>query len=137
MEKKIITKEQLLTSSHQSKITSVKGVLTKKEQEEQLSARKGIMTIGSYEDGVFFFTDDYCMGLNVLPKHYVSSSTTIPIQVAPREGLEDGIVDSVDKFIQIFESERRLIESMDDLLEVLNSNKFTGEKEILYDNHLE
>lgn len=116
-----LTKEKIVNASNRFKTTKMKGILTKAEQEEKLSKSHTVMTISSSEDNVFFFVDDYCFGLCVLPSHYVSSSAQIPMDVVPREGLESGVISTIDDYIRVFERDSRLIESVDELIEVINA----------------
>lgn len=121
----MITKEQLLSNSYMAKNKrtkglSIQGVLTSEEQELLAKEDKPFQTIGNSK--VFFFTDDYCMGLGLLPIEFVSSSTKCPTIVSARESLSDGIVDTVEKYISVFESTRKQITTIDELVEYVNSN---------------
>ena len=117
------SKEKLLNNSTFSKIMkgkgySIKGVLSKKEVEEHFNETITVITNVNTED--FFFTDDYCLGVGYLPDDWVPSTTGLPLRVVPRETLPDGVVDTLDKYILVFHPEGRLIESVDELIELLN-----------------
>ena len=117
------TKERLLNNSVFSKIRRnkglpCKGVLTKEEAEKK--AFDNVTTVTNVETGDFFFTDDYCIGVNYLPDDWVPCTTQLPSYVVPRETLSDGVVDTLDKYILIFHPEGRLIESVDELIDLLN-----------------
>lgn len=120
------SKERLLENSSFSKFMktkgrSIKGVLTKEEAEEKAFNNFNIVThVGT---GNFFFTDDYCIGVNYLPDDWVPCTTHLPCRVVPRETLPDGVVDTLDKYILIFHSEGRLIESVDELIDLLNKGE--------------
>lgn len=126
----MFTKEQLLTASALSKYMGnrYKGVLTRQEIAEKLKnavGQKSISTItytGKNGDSVMFFTDDHCFGHPVLPKCFVSSTTSFPISVKERPGIEDGWVDSPDKYILVFHQNDRLIETVDELVDFLNKH---------------
>jgi hypothetical protein len=69
---------------------------------------------------MFFFTDNHCFGNGQLPSGWVPCSQSFPLMVTPREGLEDGVIDTIEKFVSVFESDAKQITSMDELLEILN-----------------
>lgn len=119
----IYDKEKLLTNSSFSKIMkgkgySIKGVLSKKEAGEHFNG--GVSVITNVDTQDFFFTDDYCLGVDYLPDDWVPSTTQLPRRVAPRETLPDGIVDTLDKYILIFHPKGRLIETVEELIDTLN-----------------
>lgn len=117
------SKERLLNNSSFSKFMkakgrSIKGVLSKKETEEHFKESVDVITNVDTQD--FFFTDDYCLGVNYLPDAWVPSTTQLPLRVVPRETLPDGVIDTLDKYILVFHPEGRLIESVDELIDLLN-----------------
>ena len=117
------SKERLLENSSFSKFMkakgcSIKGVLSKKETEERFKGSVDVITNVETQD--FFFTDDYCLGVDYLPDVWVPSTTRLPLRVVPRETLPDGVVDKLDKYILVFHPEGRLIESVDELIDLLN-----------------
>ena len=117
------SKERLLENSSFSKFMkakgrSIKGVLSKKETEERFKGSVDVITNVETQD--FFFTDDYCLGVDYLPDVWVPCTTQLPTHVVPRENLPDGVVDTLDKYILIFHPEGRLIESVDELIDLLN-----------------
>lgn len=121
------TKEAILNASAQSKYLAknghrFKGVLTSEEAQFKIDNTRvsSVMVISTPE--VFFFTDDYCLGIGVLPKEFVSSSTQIPHHVKKRPSLPDGLVKNVEDYITIYEYDRLQITSIDELIEFLNQN---------------
>lgn len=117
------SKERLLNNSSFSKFMkakgrSIKGVLSKKETEEHFKGSVDVITNVDTQD--FFFTDDYCLGVDYLPDTWVPSTTRLPLRVVPRETLSDGVIDTLDKYILVFHPEGRLIESVDELIDLLN-----------------
>lgn len=120
----MFTKEQLLTNSSMSQVLArqgrhVKGVLSMAEQNELAAQGRTFQVIS---DGkVFWFTDDYCMTVNILPKHFVPSSTICPHQVVPRAGLPSGVIRTAEDFIKIYCQNERHIKTMDELVQYLNS----------------
>lgn len=117
------SKERLLENSSFSKIMkakgrSIKGVLSKKEAGEHFCRSVTVITNVDTQD--FFFTDDYCLGVGYLPDDWVPCTTQLPTHVVPRENLPDGVVDTLDKYILVFHPEGRLIESVDELIDLLN-----------------
>lgn len=118
------TKEQLLTNSHMSKVLArdgrtVKGVLTSAEQNVLAAQGRSFQVISG--PGVFWFTDDYCMGVNLLSKNYVPSSTVCPHHVKPRDSLPSGVIRTAEDFIKIYHKDDRQIKSIDELVAFLNN----------------
>ena len=72
----------------------------------------------------YFFSNDHCFGYdnerNKLDA--VPCTTTIPMNVSPREGLEDGVIYTVDDYIKIFYKEDTLINSFDELVEFIEKH---------------
>lgn len=117
------TKEQLLTNSSMSKTLArdgrkIKGVLTNHEQNQLAAAGRTFQVIS--DRNVFFFTDDYCMTVNILPD-FVPSSTVCPHYVKMRPSLPDGCIRTAEDFIKIYEQDKRQITSMDELVTYLNT----------------
>lgn len=119
----MITKEMLLNSSAYSKrCENYRGVLTTKEAEDYLKERDSVVVIQRVYDGTFFFTDDHCFGVHVLPKDWVPCTSQIPQRVKkPREGLDDGIIKSVKQYISVYEHGHQ-VTSIDELVTLLNNN---------------
>ena len=117
------TKEMLLNNSAQSKILARQGrvshgVLTTKEQQARLNAGHKSVSV-HHNDEVFFFTDDYCMLLNIV-SGFTSCSTSVPMQIPARDAFPDGWIHTAEDYIKLFEKDRRQISSMDELLAYLN-----------------
>ena len=72
------------------------------------------------DNGSFFFTDDHCFGVNVLPDPWVPCTSNIPRRITPRPGIEDGIIDTLEKYVQLFENGHQ-ITSIDQLVDILNN----------------
>ena len=92
----------------------------KEEMQFYQTDRLSVYTIT--DEKVFFFTDDYCLGHNYIPKCFVSSSTQIPHNVEPREELPDGVIRNVKDYIMIYEKDKRQLNTIDELIEYLNEN---------------
>lgn len=125
----MFTKEQLISNSVMAKMAlkigrSVKCVLNSEEQEEALRNGRGFQVISNGE--VWWFTDDYCMGVDLLPSQFVPCSMGCPMNVVPRDVLPNGIVDSVESYIKIFEYDSRQISSIEELVEYLNKKFCSG-----------
>lgn len=76
----------------------------------------------------FFITDGhgYHRGrwLSDLPDQWVATSVTLPMRVVPRPGCEDGVVDTVEKYIVVFHQHDTQITVEDALREVGASLEF-------------
>lgn len=118
----MIAKEQLLTASAFSQwVKEYKGVLTSAEAFEHARAPRGRLTvIRSLKANKFFFSDDHCFGVHVLPEHFVPCTMEFPRRIVPREGLEDGWVDTIEKYIRIFQKDCEQITSIEELVDFLN-----------------
>lgn len=122
-------KTRLMNSSAFSKYAKRNGhvlkyVLTLEEAKECISKYGSITAISSVKEPVVFFTDDYCFGLGVdemQAKKFVSGTTAIPITVTPRPSVPDGVVDTIEKYIAVFEKDSRIITSLDELAEYLSN----------------
>lgn len=119
----VFDKETLLNNSHMSKLLTksgkqIKGVLTKEEMQEKVDNGQTITCIRNNE--VFFFTDDYCIGVGYLPRDLVSSSTVMPHEIAPREAFPDGILKTVDDYIKLHHVEKIYIKTVGELIDYLN-----------------
>lgn len=117
------TKEQLLSNSTQSKVLAREGrtslgVLTTEEQQARLDAGHKSVSV-HHNDEVFYFTDDYCMLLNIV-SGFTSCSTSVPMAISPREAFPDGWIHTAKDYIKVFEKDRRQINSMDELVAYLN-----------------
>ena len=121
------TKEALLAASTFGKQTGCKGVLTSEESFARaisLERRQGtLIVISNMEEGLFFFSDDHCFGVDVLPENWVHCTVTFPLSVKARAGLEDGIVDTIEKYIFVFQRDDRQICCIDELINVLNKGE--------------
>lgn len=81
-----------------------KGILSKKEVEDYLQDHDQLMEVEiliNDHTTIVYFTDDYTSGsVFKLPEEmFVPISTPFPRIVSAREGVEDGIVDTIDKHL--------------------------------------
>lgn len=121
----VFEKEKLLTNSAMAKNLaksgrSVKGILTTEEMQAKVDAGQTIQCVR--DNNVFFFTDDYCMGVDYLPKCFVPSSTVIPHNVTPREAFPDGIIKNVQDYIRLYENDKKQLNTVDEFIDYLNAN---------------
>lgn len=115
----MITKEALLNASKLTK----KGVLTFEEAVAYLNETRNLILI--FKDNAFFFTDDLYFGTLILSNEWIRSpSLRFPIITAQCEDVEDGIIDTIGKFISVFCKNKYHIDNIDFLLEVLNVEPF-------------
>lgn len=99
------------------------GVLTAKEAEERAKGAGTVITQSSSKRKVFFFTDDHIFGYPVIPNDFVSCTSQFPMQVEPRAELPTGLITSIDEYITIFEHGRTQLTSIEELVNLLNSEK--------------
>lgn len=106
------------------------GLLTHEQAREYVNTHRCIYsTAVRLEDGTsaFFTPNWYLLGAfkpkdpmnrnseRLLGPEWVPSSTVIPHQVKPREGLHNGVVDSFDDFLFIYHHNDRYIQTIDEL----------------------
>lgn len=100
----MITKEQLSNFSARSKVVGPSKVYTSEQAlENARGLSKTLVCISSKQKEIFFFTDDHTSGYGVLSKDWPASTTFFPLRVAEREGIENGICDTVEKYISVFQ----------------------------------
>lgn len=103
-----------LTPRHAGKL----GVLTLEQAREYQHRFHGVTTIASVgtTDPIVFFSDDHCYGYPHLKPCYVPTSTQLPHKVAPRPGLEDGWINTLEDYLKVFGRGARLITTREELL---------------------
>ena len=79
----------------------------------------GVQVISNQE--VFWFTDDYTLGGDLLPKAFVPLSVHLPHKVSPREELPSGEVATIEDLINVYYKGKRQINTIDELVEYLNT----------------
>lgn len=122
----MITKQDLILSSITGR---VQNVLTT-EQATELAKRNGtIITVtltGLGMDGLgehdqaWFFTDSHLFGYPHLSDSFVPCSAAFPMRVTPREGLESGLIATVEDYIKIFHDGERQITAVDEVVDIAN-----------------
>ena len=123
-------KEHLLASSA-SRFSKL-GVLTTGQAKEQMMQLQRITTISMYTESgeTWFFTDDHCFGVNLLPSSFVPCSASLPMKITPREGFESGVIDTLEKYVSIFHKGKQLT-NIDEVVD-LSIEELQKEKMILY-----
>ena len=126
------TKEALLNAFSRAKhFGNTKGIITKEEARLR-AAKLGYVNFAAemlYDEkqersiGVGFFLDDYCFGVGILPNRFVPGSTTLPLRITPRQEFPDGRIRNVDEYLAFFHKGQQLIESVDELVEYLNTRE--------------
>tara|TARA_B100000949_G_C14287061_1_gene454832 strand:- start:5483 stop:5770 length:288 start_codon:yes stop_codon:yes gene_type:complete len=74
----------------------------------------------------FFFSNDHCQGVmedSTIGEDWVPVSSYLPHNVVPREGLEDGIIQTIDDVIKIFYSGFHEIPNPDEKYRVEGLNR--------------
>lgn len=71
-----------------------------------------IITISNVNTGEYFFTTDHCQNHNLGPD-WVSTTSTIPMEVVARECLPDGIIRNKEDYKKIFHAEGKEIPNPD------------------------
>ena len=79
--------------------------------------------INNKDKQVYFFTDDHAFGQGVLPKGYMVNTVYFPVRIVTRPSLPTGIIDNIDTYINIFKEDGKLIGSIEELVEFLNSEE--------------
>lgn len=120
----VFDKETLLANSAMAKNLAksgrvIKGVLTTEEMQVKVDAGQTITCIR--DNNAFFFSDDYCIGVNYLPQCLVSSSTVIPYDIMPREEFPDGLIKNVEEYISLHHKDKKQMNTVDELIDYLNT----------------
>ena len=115
------TKDSLLEHTKHPAYASMKGLLTTQEAQERVERYGYVMVIADTRHDVFFFTDHYSFGYDVLPDHFVPSRTLLPLSVTLREDLPSGHVTTAEQYIRAFERDRRQLSSLEELADHLNA----------------
>lgn len=110
---------------HSSHVT---GFMSKEEAQKQLNSDESHLLIKNCGVGMvgdmkaYFLSDDAVWGYGILPEAFISVSLHIPSKAAPRPGLEDGFIDTVEKFMIVFGDDQRHLNTVDELVDYLNEN---------------
>ena len=115
----MFTVEQLMNASHRPS-----SVISKADAQERMIAlsRQGtFISVVNRSKGVAFFTNDHCFGVGVLPKDFFTCTSVLPENVAPRKGLESGVITNIDEYIAVYYDDCRIIESTQELVDYLNN----------------
>ena len=124
----MITKDQLLNSSAVARyLNNQKGVLTSDEALVRSLTKKTLVCINNRDLKKFFFSDNHCFGYPILPKSWGSATCVFPMTVVARPGLEDGVIDTVEKFILVFEKDSTQITTFEELLDLVNNTELDTE----------
>lgn len=107
-------------------------IFTLKEANEYLKTKQQLITQSSPTWGVHFYCNDHLFSavrnkgeetLWLLPEYFCPSThrlTQGTRHVVPRPGLEDGVVDSVEKYEFIFHHDSRLLTTLEELVHFIN-----------------
>lgn len=115
----MFTVEQLMNASHRPS-----SVISKADAQERMMAlsRQGtFISVCNRNHGIVFFTNDHCFGVGVLPKDFFTCTSVLPENVAPRKGLESGVITNIDEYIAVYYDDCRIIESTQELVDYLNN----------------
>lgn len=98
------------------KYGNTRGFLTYAEADDMAKKRGRIVVhiLTGLDGGRYhFFSDNHLLGyVNEKNKiKAVPASITLPMSVVPREGLESGVVDSLEKYCLVFHNDSMLLES--------------------------
>ncbi len=69
-----------------------------------------IITISNEETKEMFFTTNHCQNHDK-GQSFVSCTYRLPMRVVPREGVEDGFIDTREKLIKVFYSDFNIIKN--------------------------
>ncbi len=126
--------KELLQQSGMNCYRNCKNVLSTEEAQVMLEEKQkhGFDGIEDYtyvsesipEKRYFFFTDNYTLGIlkdeiDILPGRFVPSVTYLPLNITPRETLEDGAVTNVSQHQQVFHKDDIQINTLDELVDFL------------------
>ena len=91
----------------------------KKAKETEL-----LVVVSNHQLKKFFFVDAHGIPKVIEDRGtWVPVTHVFPINVVERPGVEDGVVDTFEKYKLVFEKDSTLVESIDDLLQPLIGSK--------------
>jgi hypothetical protein len=96
------------------------GVITKDHAVERAKVTKTIVSFSSIKRRVFFFSDNHCFGYNHLPNDFVPCTSAFPIQVVPRDGLEDGWIRTIEQYVNVFHKHDKQINTIEELVSLID-----------------
>ena len=73
------------------------------------------ITLHNMDTKEFFFSTDHCQRLNseLTQDHWVPCTSSLPMFVAPRPGIEDGMIRSIRDYVNLFYRDDTLIMNPD------------------------
>lgn len=82
--------------------------ITRAQAEERAHRVGTIIVYASFKTNEFFFTDSHLFTHWRHAEEYgfVPATTVFPLDVVPRPGFEDGRIDTIEKFVRLFEHDR-------------------------------
>jgi hypothetical protein len=117
-------------------------IFTLKEANEYLKSKQQLITQSSSTWGVHFYCNDHLFSAVrdkgeetqwILPEYFCPSTHQLTQgrrHVVPRAGLEDGVLDSVEKYEFIFHHDSRLLTTLEELIHFINAEQPKMAKEI-------
>jgi hypothetical protein len=100
-----------------------KGVLTSAEAFERAMLENTLIVISSIKQKVFIFSDAHCFSFYETSSDFVPATSVFPMTVVPREGLEDGVIDTIEKFVSVFQKGYRQISTIEGLVEFIDNKR--------------
>lgn len=106
-------------------------VLTTEEALQRAMQFGTIITVSVYStdtnDQKWFFTDNHLFGYGVIHKNFVPCTSGFPMNVIPREGLESGVISTIEDYIKIFHAEGTQLTTVEEVVQL--SNQMTKEEQ--------
>lgn len=94
------------------------GMLTSEEAFERAKVTKTLIVQSFRTRQAFFFSDSHCFSYKGIDKTCLVPTTLVfPTYVVPRDGLEDGIVDTVEKYIFVFIQNMKQLSTIEEILD--------------------
>lgn len=90
---------------------SISRAISPEEAEALAKVNRRIEVFSNLDTNEFVFVDNYARPwcLDDRCAGWVGGSTSFPMKVAPRSGLENGIIDTIEKYIFVFEKNSKNI----------------------------
>ena len=76
-----------------------------------------VITFSNHERGEVFFSTDHCQGVmddSIIDRSWTPVTARLPVHITPRPGYENGIVRTIDGYIDVFYSGMKLIANPDE-----------------------
>lgn len=88
-------------------------VISEEQASKMIEQRGEVVTMANNDTGEYAFISGYGVPKGYDPKEWIPCSTTIPLEVTPREGLENGVIETIEDYKLVFHKDGTLLQLSD------------------------